>query len=79
MKKGLCFICEEPGHRANEHKAGGSKFKSKAKDDAPKRKDIRKLHAYLSGLTGEEAKELRALETAANEKKEKDDDSDSDF
>jgi len=24
MKKGLCFVCHLPGHRANDHRSGGS-------------------------------------------------------
>jgi len=43
MKKGACFICEEPGHRAKEHddfvKERDEKKKGKAKAN-PQKKDL---------------------------------------
>lgn len=36
MKKGLCFICEEQGHRAQDHKSG--EWKGKKKNSFPKRR-----------------------------------------
>jgi hypothetical protein len=75
MKKGLCFICEKPGHRASEHK--DFETKRKDKDDVPKRKDIRKLHTYLQKLSKEETAELLALQTG--DKEENKDEEDSDF
>jgi hypothetical protein len=85
MKKGLCFICEKSGHLASAHKDKGfdgnknDGNKGKGKEEGTsKKKDIRKLHAYLRGLSKEETQELIELQNKDKEK-EKDEDSDSDF
>jgi Domain of unknown function (DUF4939) len=80
MRKGLCFICEKPGHLAAAHKERGFETTNKEKGEGsnPKKRDIRKLHTYLQGLTKEETAELLALQTS--EKKDaKEDDDESDF
>jgi hypothetical protein len=79
MKKGLCFICEKPGHLAKEHK--DKNFGAERKDETKtttKRKDLRKLHTYLQALTREEKEELFALQNPGD-KEEKEEESDSDF
>jgi hypothetical protein len=81
MKKGLCFICEKPGHLAKEHK--DRNFGAERKDETkttPKRKDLRKLHTYLQALTREEKEELFALQNPGDkDSEEKEEESDSDF
>jgi hypothetical protein len=78
MKKGLCFICEKPGHLAKEHKDRNFGVEKKEETKTPKRKDLRKLHTYLQALTREEKEELFALQNPGD-KEEKEEDSDSDF
>jgi hypothetical protein len=78
MKKGLCFVCEKPGHLAKEHKDKNFGVERKEETKFPKRKDLRKLHTYLQALTREEKEELVALQNP-EEKEEKEQDSDSDF
>ena len=78
MKKGLCFICEKPGHLAKEHKDKNFGVERKEESKNPKRKDLRKLHTYLQALTREEKEELFALQNPGD-KDEKEEESDSDF
>ena len=80
MKKGACFICEKPRHMANDH---DEYVKKTRKENArgttsfpPKKKNISEIHALLQGLTNEETKELMALQSKGEEKK---DDDDEDF
>jgi hypothetical protein len=78
MKKGLCFICEKPGHLAKEHKDKNFGNERKENVKTPKRMDLRKLHTYLQELTREEKEELFALQNPAD-KEEKEEESESDF
>ena len=80
MKRGACFRCEIPGHRASEHDEYERKQKEKEKDKgkaktSPK-KDLRSLHALIQSLDKGEKEELLAMTTS---NKEKDDDSNEDF
>jgi hypothetical protein len=77
MKKGACFICEEPGHMAREHDEHMRKKKEYSRGSTsspPKKKNIGQIHAMLQGLTPEETKELLALQTKEGEKKDDDED-----
>ena len=94
MKKGACFICEETGHLARDHKEHEKKNKDKGKGKAsnytptPKKDKIQRIHAVLSKLSEEETKQLLAIQALAQkpaqeeekkeETKEKEEDSDSD-
>jgi hypothetical protein len=78
MKKGLCFICEKPGHLAKEHKDKNFGIDKREEAKAPKKKDLRKLHTYLQALTKEEKEELFALQDPGD-KEENGEESDSDF
>ena len=78
MKKGLCFICEKPGHLAKEHKDKNFGVDKKEETKTPKRRDLRKLHTYLQALTREEKEELFALQNPGD-KEDKEEESDSDF
>jgi hypothetical protein len=79
MKKGACFICEEPGHRAKEHddfvKERDEKKKGKAKANSQK-KDLRALHNLFQGLTKAEKEELLSMSNG-KDKKEKEEEVDS--
>jgi hypothetical protein len=80
MKKGLCFICEKPGHLAKEHKDKNFGAERKDETKTPKRKDLRKLHTYLQALTREEKEELFVLQNPGDkEEKLEEEESDSDF
>ena len=68
MKKGACFKCKKPGHRARdckEKKQIGKKpitqtnTTNNSKPSKPR--DIRKLHAAFMELTKEEKEELLAM------------------
>ena len=78
MKKGLCLICEKPGHLAKEHKDKNFGIKRKDETKISKKKDLQKLHMYLQMLTREEKEELFALQHPVD-KEEKAEESDSDF
>ena len=87
MRKGACFICEEPGHMAKDHNDHMKKKKANvrgASTAAPstssttasssKPKPVQEIHALLQAMTAQETKELLALQTAGQEKED-----DSDF
>ena len=77
MKKGACFICEEPGHMAKDHDEHMRKKKEYSRGSTsspPKKKDIGQIHAMLQGLTPKETKELFGLQTKEGEKKDDDED-----
>jgi hypothetical protein len=83
MKKGACFICEEPGRRAKEHddfvKERDEKKKGKAKVN-PQKKDLRALHNLFQGLSKAEKEELLLMTTekpTGKDKKEKEEEIDS--
>ena len=79
MKRGLCFVCEKPGHRASDHKAGSSNNndyrKDKDKAPPPKKANVRQIHELLQALSKGEKEELLTLQVSGD-KKEEDDDSD---
>ena len=85
MKKGACFICEEPGHMAKDHYELEKKKKEKktnvrraSTSSLKKKQDVKEIHALLQALSTEETKELLALQSSSQEKEERDDD-DEDF
>jgi hypothetical protein len=93
MKKGACFICEEPGHMAKEHDEYERKKKktirrtdatpSKSPSKSPsKKKDIKEIHALLQTLSPDKTRELLVLQASGQEQEEKEEekeDDDSDF
>ena len=77
MKKGACFICEEPGHMARDHKKHkAKKGKTPEKTSFPQKKTIKEIHALLQELSPEETKELLVLQSTSQRKEEKEDDED---
>ena len=80
MKKGTCFICEEPGHRARDHDEHEKEQKGKGK--APQKKEVRatqkpektslkKIHALPKNLSlkrKETLVELQKLDPYPEEK-----------
>jgi len=80
MKKGACFICEEPGHMAREHdeymrrKKGKGSFRPTP--PPPKKHTIQEIHALLQALSVEETKQLVALNSSGHEQEEKIEDED---
>jgi hypothetical protein len=77
MKKGACFICEKPGHRAKDHDDFERDEKKKGKGKAPQKTDIRAIHALFQGLSKAEKQELLAL--SAEEPKEEEKAEEEDF
>ena len=71
MKKGLCFICEEQGHRAQDHKSGEWKGKKKEFIPQKKKSTIQEIHAMLQALSMEEQQGLLNLQKGGEEKEEK--------
>jgi len=75
MKKGACFICEEPGHMAREHDEYMRKKKGKGNfrgaTSPPKKHTIQEIHALLQALSVEETKQLVALNSSGQEQEEK--------
>ena len=79
MKKGACFVCEEPGHRASEHdKHVKKQQKSKGKDKTTPKKDLKALHALFQSLTKGEKEELLAMTTQNGKGKEDEEEEDDD-
>ena len=87
MKKGACFICEEPGHMARQHEEYEKEKKKKGKGSyrkltftpPPKKKTIQEIHALLEALLPDETKQLMALahpEPAQEEEKEQEEEED---
>ena len=80
MKKGACFICEETGHLARDHKEHVEKKKGKAREYTSfpqKKQTIQEIHALLQSLSPKETKALFDLQD--EEKKEEKDNDDEDF
>ena len=80
MKKGACFICEETGHLARDHKEHVEKKKGKSREytSSPQKKQtIQEIHALLQSLSPKETKALFDLQD--EEKKEEKDNDDEDF
>jgi hypothetical protein len=74
MKKGACFICEETGHMARDHKEYQKKKKdTPEKGTTPSKKNLKEIHALLQNLSTEETKELLALQSSNQEKEEESD------
>ena len=78
MKKGACFICEKPRHMVHDH---NEYVKKARKENArgttpspPKKININEIHALPQGLTNDETKELMALQSKGEEKKDNDED-----
>jgi hypothetical protein len=78
MKKGACFKCEKPGHMARDH---DEYVKREKKENArgstsflPKKKTIGEIHALLQALSDDETKELMALQSKEDKKKDEDED-----
>src|SRR6202789_1332243 len=74
MKKGLCFLCEKPGHRASDHKDGGLNDERKKTPYTPpsnQKKGVKEIHALLQTLTKGEKEELFALQVSGEEKTDK--------
>lgn len=71
MKKGACFICEKPGHRAKDHDDFEQEEKKKNKGKSPQKTDIRAIHALFQGLSKAEKQELLALSTKEQEEEDK--------
>ena len=68
MKRGVCFKCKKPGHRARdcEEKKLITQTNATSSSKPSKPCDIRKLHAAFMGLMKEEKEELLAM---SNEEK----------
>ena len=84
MKKGACFKCKKPGHRAQdceEKKQTGKEpiTQTNATNNGKlsKPRDIRKLHAAFMELTKEEKEELLAMTN--EEKKDEEEFDEEDF
>jgi hypothetical protein len=73
MRKGACFVCEGVGHRASDHKPGGSHYEEKKKgrfiQQQQKKNNVREIHALLQGLTKEERQELVDMQPPGGSKK----------
>lgn len=65
MKQGLCFKCEGKGHLARD-------CKGKKKETTPPKRTVKDIHALLTALSAEEAKELLALQNKEAEEKKED-------
>ena len=80
MRKGACFICEEPGHMARNHKEyEAKKGRTWGNTSPPQKKTIKEIHALLQELSPQETKELLVLQSTSQkkeEKEEKEDDED---
>ena len=90
MKKGACFICEEPGHRAKDHDEYEKEQKGKGK--APQKKEVRatqkpektslkEIHALLKNLSPKQKEtlvELQKLDPHPEEKEEKEEENSDD-
>jgi hypothetical protein len=80
MKKGLCFVCEKSGHLASAHKDKDFGNNKKDKEEGTsKKRDIRKLHTYLQGLSKEETAELLAMQTSKEKEDKVEEEEESDF
>ena len=77
MRKGTCFICEEPGHMAWDHKEyEAKKGRTWGNTSPPQKKTIKEIHALLQELSPQEKKELLELQSTSQKKEEKEDDED---
>jgi uncharacterized protein YqfB (UPF0267 family) len=76
MRKGACFICEETGHMAKDHKEHMKKKKANIREtiivtspSSSKTKSVNEIHALLQALSLTEIKELLALQSTNQEQK----------
>ena len=77
MRKGACFICEEPGHMAQDHKEyKAKKGRARGNTSLPQKKTIKEIHALLQKLLTQETKELLVLQSTSQKKEKKEDDED---
>lgn len=77
MRKGACFICEEPGHLARDHKEyEKKKGKTLGNTSPPPKRNIKEIHALIQALSPQETKDLLELHSANQEKEVKDDEQD---
>ena len=77
MRKGACFICEEPGHMAQDHKEyKAKKGRTWGNTSLPQKKTIKEIHALLQKLLTQETKELLVLQSTSQKKEKKEDDED---
>ena len=53
MRKGACFICEEPGHLAR-----------KKKRNTNQKRTVNEIHAFIDALNKEEKEELASLQVS---------------
>jgi Ty3 transposon capsid-like protein len=92
MRKGACFICEEPGHMARDHDDHKKKKEqrrtiirkttTKSFAGPSKPKNVKEIHALLQALSPAETKELLALQSVEKEEEKEEEeknDEDEDF
>ncbi|KAF8224224.1 hypothetical protein L208DRAFT_1312726 [Tricholoma matsutake] len=66
MKKGLCFVCHQPGHRATEHKKGEKRTEDWPPPKNKGREAYLKIRAIIGELDeGEKKGALAAIEDEA--------------
>ena len=61
MKKGLCFVCHQPGHRATEHKKGETRTKDRPFPKNKGREAYSKIRAIMKELDEEGKEKALAL------------------
>ena len=77
MRKGACFICEEPGHMAQDHKEyKAKKGRTRGNTSLPQKKTIKEIHALLQKLLTQKTKELLVLQSTSQKKEKKEDNKD---
>ena len=77
MKKGACFKCKKPRHMAKDHDEYEKKEEEKKKKKGKEpQKDLKAIHALISGLTKAE-KEILLGMTVTEKAEEKDEEDES--
>ena len=71
MRKGLCFLCEEPGHLARDCKKNKKKTTTKEEPKSSPR-NMKKIFAILQSLSKKEKEELDALHKGEEEVEDED-------
>ena len=72
MRKGACFICEEPGHMARDYKEyEAKKGRTWGNTLPPQKKMIKEIHALLQEISPQETKKLLVLQSTSQKKEEK--------
>ena len=59
MRKGACFICEEPGHLA--------RYCPKKKKNINQKTMVKEIHALIDAMNKEEKEELASLQISGGE------------